>query len=371
MTAPAPFPRRRAGVACSVAVGLTALAGCAPEGRTDAVPTASPSTSPRVSEVASAPPALGDPTTVVDGLTTPWSVTSSDGAILLSQRDTAEILEVVDDDTRVVGAIPGVAPGGEGGLLGIAVRDGFLYAYATTADDNRVVRAALEGEPGALRLGVTRTVIDGIPSANIHNGGRIAFGPDGMLYITAGDASDPRAAQDPDELGGKILRVLPDGSVPADNPFPGSPVWSLGHRNPQGIGWDAAGTMYASEFGQNTWDELNVIEPGANYGWPEVEGVGGREGFVDPVQQWAPAEASPSGLAVVDGAVVIANLRGQRVRVVPTADLSSSEEYLVGDYGRLRDVVAGPDGTVWVVTSNTDRGGAGTDALLRVPLISD
>ncbi|MDU0366494.1 PQQ-dependent sugar dehydrogenase [Microbacterium sp. KSW4-17] len=370
MTAPAAFPRRRAGVAGFIALGLTALAGCAPEGRTDAVPTASSSTSPRVSAPGSAP-ALGDPAVVVDGLTTPWSVASSGGVILLSQRDTGEILEVVDGDARVVGAIPGVAPGGEGGLLGIAVRDGFLYAYATTADDNRVLRSPLEGEPGALRLGAAQTVLDGIPSANIHNGGRIAFGPDGMLYVTAGDASEPRAAQDPEALGGKILRVAADGSIPADNPFPGSPVWSLGHRNPQGIGWDAEGTMYASEFGQNTWDELNVIEPGANYGWPEVEGIGGRDGFVDPVQQWAPAEASPSGLAVVDGAVVIANLRGQRVRVVPTSDLASAEEYLVGDYGRLRDVVAAPDGAVWVVTSNTDRGGGDTDAILRVPLVRD
>lgn len=369
MTALAPFPRRRAGVAGFLAVGLTALAACAPEGRTDAVPPTSPSASPRASALGNAPLSLGDPAVVVEGLTTPWSVTSSDGAMLLSQRDTAEILEVVDGDTRVVGTIPGVTPGGEGGLLGIAVRDGFLYAYATTADDNRVLRSPLEGEPGALRLGTVRTVLDGIPSANIHNGGRIAFGPDGMLYVTTGDASEPGAAQDPDALGGKILRVAPDGAVPADNPFPGSPVWSLGHRNPQGIGWDADGTMYASEFGQNTWDELNIIAPGANYGWPEVEGIAGQDAFVDPVQQWAPADASPSGLAVVEGAVVIANLRGQRLRVVPTADPSSAEEYVVGEYGRLRDVVAAPDGAVWVVTSNTDRGGGDTDAILRVPLV--
>lgn len=371
MTATHPFPRRRAGVAGLIAVGLTALAGCAPEGRTDAVPPPSRSSSPGVPALGSAAPALGAPTTLVDGLTTPWSVAFSDGAVLVSQRDTAEILEVVDGGTRVVGAIPSATPGGEGGLLGIAVRDGFLYAYATTADGNRVLRSPLEGEPGALRLGTPQTVLDGIPSANIHNGGRIAFGPDGMLYVTAGDASEPGAAQDPDALGGKILRVTPDGAAPADNPFPGSPVWSLGHRNPQGIGWDADGTMYASEFGQNTWDELNVIEPGANYGWPEVEGIGGQDGFVDPVQQWAPADASPSGLAVVDGAVVIANLRGQRVRVVPTADLSAAEEYFVGEYGRLRDVVTAPDGTVWVVTSNTDRGGGDTDAILRVPLVRD
>ncbi len=358
-------PGRRSRAAGVVIAAVFVLTGCAAERPTEAA-------SPRVPAGASpgpAVPALGDPTPVVGGLTTPWSVAFVDGTALVSERDTGRILEVADGGTRVVGEIPSATPGGEGGLLGISARDGFLYAYATTADDNRVLRLPLEGAPGALRLGSAQTVIDGIPSANIHNGGRIAFGPDGMLYITAGDASDPGAAQDTEALGGKILRLAPDGSVPADNPFPGSPVWSLGHRNPQGIGWDAAGTMYASEFGQNRWDELNVIEPGANYGWPEVEGIGGREGFVDPVQQWAPAEASPSGLAVVDGAVVIANLRGERVRVVPTDDPSAAEEFFVGEYGRLRDVAAAPDGSLGVVTSDTDRGGGDTDEILRVPLV--
>ncbi|MCM3501330.1 PQQ-dependent sugar dehydrogenase [Microbacterium sp. P26] len=366
----------RATAATVGALALAALAGCTAERQTDAAtpivaPPSSVAPESSTSPSSSAPPALAaDPTTVVEGLTTPWSVAFDAETALVSQRDTGEVLEIVGGSTRVVGEVPGVAPGGEGGLLGIAVADGFLYAYATTVDDNRVLRFALEGQPGSLRLGSAETVVAGIPSANIHNGGRLAFGPDGLLYVTAGDASEPGAAQDPGSLGGKILRVEPDGAIPADNPFPGSPVWSLGHRNPQGIGWDAAGIMYASEFGQNTWDELNIIEPGANYGWPEVEGVGGQEGFVDPVQQWAPADASPSGLAVIDGAVVIANLRGQRVRVVPTADVGAASEYFVGTYGRLRDVVEAPDGTLWVVTSNTDRGGGDSDMILRVPLVA-
>lgn len=359
--------RRRRSRTVGAVLALFALTGCTADRQTDAAPPASPTS------VSSPAPGsalrLGEATRVVGGLTTPWSIAFVDGAVLVSQRDTGEILEVVDGETRVVGEIPGVAPRGEGGLLGIAARDGLLYVYATTASDNRVLRLPLQGTPGALRLGAAQTVIDGIPSANIHNGGRIAFGPDDMLYVTAGDASEPDAAQELDSLGGKILRLAPDGTVPADNPFEGSPVWSLGHRNPQGIGWDAAGTMYASEFGQNTWDELNVIEAGANYGWPEVEGIGGRDGFVDPVQQWAPAEASPSGLAVVDGAVVIANLRGQRVRVVPTGDLVSSVDSFVGQFGRLRDVALAPDGTLWVLTSNTDRGGGDSDAVLRVPVL--
>lgn len=337
-----------------------------------------PSSSPAPPVSTSSPPAAapafvvpdGEPEIVASGFTTPWSVAFVGEAALVSQRDTGEILEIIGDGTRVVGEVPGVAPGGEGGLLGIAHAGGYLYAYATTIDGNRVMRFPLDGAPGSFALGTAQTVVDGIPSARIHNGGRIAFGPDGMLYITAGDAADPARAQDPESLGGKILRVTPEGEVPADNPFPGSPVWSLGHRNPQGIGWDAAGTMFASEFGQNTWDELNVIEPGANYGWPEVEGLSDDDRFVNPVQQWAPADASPSGLVVVDGSVVIANLRGQRVRVVPTAEPAAAREFFVGQYGRIRDVVVAPDDTLWIVTSNTDRGGGDDDAILRVPLTS-
>lgn len=369
-----PSTTRRTGLAAGLALALAALAGCTGERETDA---AAPSSSPPAPPVIrSSPPVpspafvvpAGEPEVVASGFTTPWSVAFVGETALVSQRDTGEILEIVGDGTRVVGEVPDVAPGGEGGLLGIAHADGYLYAYATTAGGNRVMRIALEGAPGSFALGAAQTIVDGIPSARTHNGGRIAFGPDGMLYVTAGDAADPGRAQDPGSLGGKILRVTPTGEVPAGNPFPGSPVWSLGHRNPQGIGWDAEGTMFASEFGQNTWDELNVIEPGANYGWPEVEGIGDDDRYVDPVQQWAPADASPSGLAVVEGSILVANLRGQRVRAVPTADPASAQEFFVGRFGRIRDVVVAPDGTLWIVTSDTDRGGGDDDAILRVPL---
>lgn len=375
-----PGPRaaapRRGGIFAGITATLLALAGCADGRTTDA---ASPAPAPSSPAVASPPPATpapaglipaGEPETVVAGLTTPWSVAFVGETALISQRDTGEILEVVEGETRRVGEVPDLAARGEGGLLGIAHAEGFVYAYVTIPGGNRVMRLALEGAPGSYALGAAQTVVDGIPSANIHNGGRLAFGPDGMLYVTAGDAADPDAAQDPGSLGGKILRVTPAGEVPADNPFPGSPVWSLGHRNPQGIGWDATGTMFASEFGQDTWDELNIIEPGANYGWPEVEGIGGREGFVDPVQQWAPADASPSGLVVADGSVIIANLRGQRLRVVPTADPSSAQEFYVGEFGRLRDAVLSPSGDLWFVTSDTDRAGGSDDEILRVPLVT-
>ncbi len=308
---------------------------------------------------------------MLTGLDVPWSVAFVGDTPLISTRERAEVLEPVPGGgTRVVGTVPDVAPSGEGGLLGLAVDDGYLYAYATTADGNRVDRFPLTGGPGALGLGPREPVLAGIPAASHHDGGRIAFGPDGMLYVGTGDAGRRDAAQDAGSLAGKILRVTPDGDVPDDNPFPGSPVWSLGHRNVQGLAWSDDGTLYATEFGQDTWDELNVITPGANYGWPVVEGVAGREGYVDPVQQWDPDAASPSGMAYADGTLYLANLRGSVLRAVPTADPGTAVDLYAGAFGRLRDAVAAPDGSLWVVTGNTDGRGeprAGDDRVLRVP----
>lgn len=317
--------------------------------------------------IASAPA----PAVYADDLDAPWSMALYDGALLVSERDSARVVEIDESEREhEVGVIDGVAPGGEGGLLGLVVRDGQLYTYFTAEDGNRVERRELRGEPGELSLGEPATVIDGIPSASNHNGGRIAFGPDGMLYVTTGDAGDRDSAQDLDALSGKILRLMPDGGVPADNPVPGSPVYSYGHRNPQGIGWDAEGTMYASEFGQDAWDELNVIEAGGNYGWPEAEGIAGVDGFIDPVQQWRPSEASPSGIAVTGSDILIANLRGERLRRVPLDDLSSSTEDHIGEFGRLRDVMV-TTGAIWMLTNNTDGRGDprdGDDRIILVPM---
>lgn len=310
------------------------------------------------------------PDSVVEGLDAPWSIAFHEGVALVSERDSARVLEIADGgEAREVAVIDGVAPAGEGGLLGLAVHDGELFTYFTAQDENRVERRTIIGEAGDLSLGEPTTVIDGIPAAGNHNGGRIAFGPDGMLFVTTGDAGDRDSAQDVDALSGKILRLNSEGDIPDDNPFDGSPVYSYGHRNPQGIAWDAEGTMYASEFGQDTWDELNVIEPGGNYGWPEAEGIAGDDDFIDPVQQWSPDDASPSGIAVTGSDILIANLRGERLRVVPLDDLTTSTERFVGELGRLRDVVAGPDGAPWVLTNNTDgRGspGPGDDRILRL-----
>ena len=336
------------------------------EGSTSAEPTAS-----------AGAPDIAEPETVVEGLAAPWSIAFAGDVALVSERDSGRILELTETapaQAREVGTVPGVAASGEGGLLGLATDEDFLYAYFTAAEDNRIVRFPLDGEPGSFALGSPEVLLDGIPKAGNHNGGRIAFGPDGKLYATAGDAGDRESAQNREALSGKILRLDPDGSVPEDNPFPGSPVYSFGHRNPQGIAWDETGRMYSSEFGQNTWDELNIIEAGGNYGWPDVEGMadpGEGSDFIDPVQQWSTGEASPSGMTITGNTILIANLRGQSVREVPVSDLSQSRTRYEGEYGRVRDVVTTPDGQLWMLTNNTDGRGSpapGDDRILRIPL---
>jgi len=358
--------RGRASRLLAPLAGAALLAGCAS--------TADPSTTGGGAEpsTSGAPAGSVEVSTLATGLEAPWSLALVDGTALVSERDSGRILELdAGGGQREVGTVEGVRARGEGGLLGIAVHDDHLYAYSTGADENRLQRFELTGEPGAHGLGEAETLLDGIEAASFHNGGRIAFGPDGMLYVTVGDAGDAQAAQDPDSLPGTILRLTPEGEVPSDNPFEGSPVHSYGHRNPQGLAWDEDGTLYAAEFGQDTWDELNVIEAGGNYGWPEVEGAAGDDRFIDPVQQWEPSEASPSGMAAADGSLWIANLRGQRLREVPLEDLSSSAEHLVGEHGRLRDVAVGEDGALRVLTNNTDgRGDPGPedDRVLRLDL---
>lgn len=334
----------------------------------------------------SSAPGADSPEVVATGLESPWSIAFVGQTPLVSERNSGRILEVsAGGDVREVGRIDGVSASGEAGLHGLAVDDNRLYAFFAAGTENRIVRFDLLGEAGDLSLGEEATILDGLPTADFHNGGRLAFGPGGMLYATLGDTGDRSSAQDEEALSGKILRMTPEGEIPDDNPFGDSLVYSMGHRNPQGIGWDDDGKMYASEFGQDTWDELNIIEAGGNYGWAEVEGIAGGNGdgtssggsdgtdngsgdFIDPVQQWSPDEASPSGLAVTDDSILIAGLRGERLHQVPLADLKSSSELWTGEHGRLRDVVEAPDGTLLVLTNNTDgRGepGPADDRLLR------
>ncbi len=362
--------RRRVLAALALAGTAISLSACTPAPAPSQSPSGAGSEGTAASGAPTAEPDAAGVVVVSSGLEAPWSVAFHGEVPLVSERDSARILELDEAGAaREIITVQDAAPRGEGGLLGIAVHDDHLYAYLTAEGENRIDRIPLSGEPGALALGEPETILAGIPAAGNHNGGRIAFGPDGMLYATTGDAGRAENAQDLDLLAGKILRLTPEGGVPAGNPFEGSPVYSYGHRNPQGLAWDENGTLYASEFGQNTWDELNIIEAGANYGWPEVEGIAGQEGFVDPVQQWAPAEASPSGIAVLGGAVYIANLRGEVLRQVPLGSLGESTEHWAGEYGRLRDATEAPDGSLWVLTNNTDgRGDPGLedDRILRL-----
>jgi len=221
---------------------------------------------------------------VASGLPLPWSVAAlPDGSALVSLRDEARLVRVTPagevvhvEITSPDGTLAGAAPAGEGGLLGLALspgfaEDGLVYADVTRAEDDAVVRAVLDGDA----LGEPEVLLQGIPRARVHNGGRLAFGPDGMLYATTGDAREAALAQDSSSLAGKILRLTADVAPAPGNPQEGSPVWSLGHCNVQGLGWDEQGRMYATEPGADTWDEL-LVTAGASYGWPEVEGPGGR-----------------------------------------------------------------------------------------------
>jgi glucose/arabinose dehydrogenase len=332
----------------------------------------------------------GVPETVVTGLAAPWSIlrialsdkgsASSEGVdtiTLVSERDTGNVQQLMPDGTlNLIGTIPGVAHAGEGGLLGLEYLDDgdtqWLYAYLTTADDNRIVRIPFGDELG---IGAEpEVVLSGLAKAGNHDGGRIAFGPDDMLYATVGDAGNPDTAQDPASLNGKILRMTPTGKVPSDNPTAGSLVYSMGHRNPQGLAWDGDGQLWAAEFGQDTWDEFNRIEPGGNYGWPVVEGQAGDERFTDPVLQWGTDDASPSGLTWIDGTFFMAALRGERLWAIDIDDATgtaSAVEWYTREYGRIRDVTPGPDGSLWMLTNNTDGRGDvrdGDDRILQVAL---
>ena len=370
------------------ALAAVALAACSAEAPR-ATPTTSTPAQPSPSATATATAQaelapvhpVGEPVVIASELEAPWSILRlPDGATLISERDTTRVRELLPDGSlREAGTVSAAQPSGEGGLLGLAfLADtaapggaGWVYAYSSTTADNRIERMPLAGSPGSHTLGAPTLVLDSIPRAGNHNGGRLAFGPDGLLYATVGDAGDTANSQNLDSLSGKILRMTPTGSVPDGNPF-GTLVYSFGHRNPQGLAWDSRDQLWASEFGQNTWDELNRIVPGGNYGWPLVEGRAGDPTYLDPERQWSTEVASPSGIAIVNDTIFMASLRGQRLWSIPILSTSSTDtptEWFVNGYGRLRDVVSGPAGTLWFVSNNTDGRGspaAGDDRLLQV-----
>jgi len=315
--------------------------------------------------------------TAATALNVPWGVAFlPGGGALVAERDRGRILRISPAGRKtVVGKVPGVVPAGEGGLLGIALspsfsRDRLVFAYVTAARDNRILRMRY-GPEG--RLTHPLTVLSGIPKAYNHNGGRILFGPDRMLYVGTGDAAVGGRAQDRRSLGGKILRMTPAGKPAPGNPFKGSVVWTYGHRNVQGLAFDPHHRLWASELGQDRYDELNLVRKGRNYGWPIIEGRGGGSRFVDPLLVWKPADASPSGLAYASGTLWMGALRGERLWRIPVngTKVGKPTFFFRQKYGRLRTVVAAPEGGIWVSTSNTDGVGrkrSGDDRILRVAL---
>lgn len=381
----------------AVAVGLAAIVAVLVRDPTPEVveapsPDPSPTASPRPgpSPTAASTPAGGpsptrtsptpdtgpveiEPREIATDLVAPWAVAfTADGTAYVSERDTGRVLALRDGATEEVQRVD-VDPTGEGGLLGlVAGPDGEqLYAYYSSVEgDNRIARFAPGDDP--------EPILTGIPHGSVHNGGRLVFGPDGMLYVGTGDAGEGGRAQDPESLGGKILRVDPDGEAPDDNPSD-SPVWSLGHRNVQGLAFDGDGQLWASEFGPDRDDEVNRIEAGANYGWPDVTGEAGQQGFVDPVFVRQPSDASWTGIAILTGGAIpqwegdlfAASLRGERLYRLQLSegDVTDDAVLLDGELGRLRASVQAPDGSLWVLTNNRDGRGSpreGDDRIVRL-----
>ncbi|ASQ46589.1 PQQ-dependent sugar dehydrogenase [Legionella clemsonensis] len=310
-------------------------------------------------------------------LNVPWAIDFlPDQNLLMSERaGIVSLINLREQHKRELLRIDEVAPIGEGGLLGLVVHPNFksnhyVYLYYTyqTNDEyfNKVVRYELNEDV----LGNATVILDKIPGASTHDGGRIRFGPDGYLYITTGDAQRPQDAQDLNSLAGKILRLKDDGSIPKDNPFSNSPVYSYGHRNPQGIAWDETGQLWATEHGPSAHDEINLIKPGKNYGWPLVTGKETKEGIEKPLLESGNATWAPSGAEVFQSTLYFCGLRG---RTLYAFNLKTRElkKYFQGKLGRLREIKVGPDKLFYIATNNRDGRGvpkAEDDMIVRVNL---
>ncbi len=326
--------------------------------------------------------------TIVNNLDTPWAIdflpsgemlfTERGGKVSLFDLETKELIKVGEIKVSEVS---------ESGLLGIAVdpdfeSNSFIYIYYTYDKGNKVSRFTLEDN----KLINEFILLDNIPNAQFHDGGRIKFGPDGKLYITTGDATVPSSAQEYTTLAGKILRINADGSIPKDNPFVHfasvvetseiirTEIWSYGHRNPQGIAWNSNGEFFASEHGPTKNDELNKIEKGKNYGWPtkceEQEGIND----IKPIRCYTEFTLAPSGIAFYEGDLYVAGLRGNQLRRIEFDEGYTeviNEEVLFDNLGRIREVVE-HDGWLYIATNNRDGRGVpreGDDKILRIKII--
>lgn len=326
-------------------------------------------------------PINSTPEIIAENLTVPWElVFLPNGDQLITER--SGNLQRFGSIKKTV-TIPGVTQIGEGGLMGMALDpefelNHFLYLYMTTEKKgkliNEIVRYTYD-EQGDLS---NRTIIfSGIPAARFHNGGRIKFGPDGFLYITTGDALSRSLAQDKNSLAGKILRITKEGQSAPGNPF-NSPVYSYGHRNPQGIAWDDRGQLWETEHGESAHDELNLIKPGSNYGWPIIQGNETADGMVTPVRTSGAHETwAPGGIAYINGSLFFGGLRGQTLYEAKISDAGNNIQSLTGhfreQFGRIRNVVAGPDGKLYFMTSNRDGRGwpaKEDDRIIRISTVA-
>lgn len=320
-----------------------------------------------VAPAADARPRVG--ATLARRLDYPWGIGFlPDGNALVTERNSGRVLRVrPSGGAHVIGVVPGVYnDGGEGGLMGLAVsptfrRDRWVYVFLTTRSDNRIVRMRYTADG----LGPPHVVVSGIPSGHTHNGGGLMFshGTRPSLFATTGDTRDSTLAQRRSSLAGKILRMKPDGSPQDGNPY-GTRVFTRGHRNPEGITLDHFGRIWSSELGENTWDELNWIRRGRNYGWPRAEGSDGPGGYTNPFVQWHTDDCSPSGVAIARGRAWVGALRGESLWSVDVAGRDSHQKvrYFQGRFGRIRMVKRAPGGSLWIGTSN----GGGRDEIIRV-----
>ena len=326
-------------------------------------------------------------TTVASNLEVPWAIAfAPDGRLFVTERPgRVRILDLAASASDVALTLDDVFRQGEAGLLGLALAPDFaatrhVFLYYTAAVGNSAVNRIVRYREVGGRLGERAVLLDNIPAATIHDGGRLRFGPDGLLYATAGDAANSALAQDPASVAGKFLRLERDGTTPRGNPF-GSPVFSWGHRNPQGFDWHpGTGEIWATEHGNTGNDEINVVRAGTNYGWPTIEAGQTFPNMEAPLTSFSPSIA-PSGAAFYQGArfpqfagnLFAATLRGTHLlRLVVDAQarrVTRQERLLDGTLGRLREVAIGPDGFIYVTTNNRDGRGspaAADDRIVRL-----
>jgi glucose/arabinose dehydrogenase len=310
---------------------------------------------------------------IAEKLNVPWAIDISDeGKLYFTERSgTIRIIEdgKLNPQPLITFSSPFISQS-EGGLMGIALDPNFsqnhyMYVMHTYLEGNKTYNRVVRLVENNNRASIDKVIIDKIPGGRIHNGGRIKIGPDQKLYIGTGDSGNASLSQDPTSIAGKILRIELDGSIPNDNPIANSPVYSLGHRNPQGLAWNSSNVLYESEHGQSAHDEINIIQPGANYGWPLVQGNEGSKevNIQKPLIHSGEETWAPSGIAFVNqgpwkGKLLVTNLRGQQLLSISLNGkgvvVRNVEPLFRNEYGRLREVIQGKDGTIYLATSNRD-----------------